>query len=316
MKLFAGEGGHSVALFGSGLIGSAIERPLRRRANWLVETRPYAWDDDVLRTVQLEAIKTAVLERSAGRGSRFDLIWAAGVSGFGAAPEVVSREVARVAELRNAAAELADRDRSLRVVFHLVSSAGGLFEGKTHVGADTEPAPLRPYGAAKLQQEQLVHTLEGAAEVLIYRPASIYGFERGARRGLFATLVANALANRTTLINGLERTLRDYVYAGDVGRYVASKVLGGPSGGTTFLLASGKPTSMFEVIALIERLLARRMYRRFEPQATNALNLSFAQSGLPADWATTPLAEGLALLNAKIQADIVRRPPGRGGLVN
>jgi len=299
MRLFAADA-HTVALFGSGLIGAAIAASLRSRAAWRIQPLPYSWTEQARRRAELAAI----VERAAAASGRCDVIWAAGVSGFGSSSEQMDQEVALVAELCAAAERLTCA--GLEVVFHLVSSGGGLFEGQTQVGRDTRPAPLRPYGVGKLQQEQML-LARPHLRARIYRPSSAYGFQPGGRRGLFATLMLNAMANRPTLISGSERTLRDYVSASDLGNFIAGKAVGPVGEAETWALASGKPTSMFEVIALIEARMDRPLYRRFEPKASNALDLSFAPSSLPADWTSTPLAVGLAALHVQIQTEVIRR---------
>ncbi len=296
---------HQIALFGSGLIGSAIEEALLNQGSWTLQPRRYAWTDDARRRAELAAL---VSELTHGPQSRCDVVWAAGVSGFGTTREQMHRETSMVAELCRAADELAASNPELEVAFHLVSSGGGLFEGKTRIGPDTQPAPLRPYGVAKLEQEELVRGMHPQIRARIYRPASVYGFRPGARRGLFATMIVNALANKATVISGTERTIRDYISADDVGNFIARKILQAFEGGGTYLLASGKPTSMFEVVARIQQLVGRPLYRRFEPKAPNALDQSFAQSGLPPDLRLTPLDAGLAWLRARVQEVIVRMP--------
>ena len=308
MKLLVSEGGgRSVALFGTGLIGSAIDDALCNQGVWQSRRIPYDWQDDARRHTALATIGRAIEATAEGERQRCDIIWAAGISGFGAMPSHMEGELRMVAELCSAADALANRHAELAVIFHLISSAGGLFEGKTNIHPETKPMPLRPYGTGKLEQEGLVLALQPRVAARIYRPASAYGFRPGARQGLFAALIANALSNQTSLISGSERTLRDYVFNRDIGKFVADNVLA-PAGGTaTYLLASGKPTSMFEAIALIERLLARPLYRRFESRASNARDLSFASSGLPPGLMRTPLEAGLAWLKTQIQNAVIRR---------
>lgn len=304
---------HAVALFGTGLIGSAVDEALRKTGRWHSVDKPYSWHDDLLRRDQLALIMAGLLgtlmlpASTASVRPRCDIVWAAGVSGFGSTPAEMQRELQLLVELCRASEELASRHLLIEVVFHLISSAGGLFEGKTQVDHRLVPTPLRPYGVGKVEQERIVQALRPRIKTLIYRPASVYGFRPGARRGLFATLIINALTNKPALISGAGRTLRDYVLARDIGRFVAGKVAEHAEDTASYFLASGKPTSMFEVIAAIEDLVRRPLYRRFESRASNALDLSFASSALPADFVSTPLRVGLAQLEADIRTYVIRR---------
>ena len=309
MKLFvSGSGDHCVALFGSGLIGSTIERALCMRATWSVRDVRYNWAHQGFRQTALTQIKQ-ILARPNGRlGSRCDIVWAAGVSGFGSSVDDMARETGLVAELCDVVTELARLEIRRAVTFHLISSGGGLFEGMTTIQSGTEPRPLRPYGMGKLDQERLVQALAPQVATRIYRPASVYGFHPGARQGLLATLIANTLNNRSTLISGTERTIRDYIFSRDIGDFVAKKIVQRSDGSEKYLLASGKPTTMFEAIKIVERAIGRPPYRRFESIASNARDLSFSINHVPPDLFTTSLGVGVMWLHRQIQNTVIRSP--------
>ena len=177
--------------------------------------------------------------------------------------------------------------------FHLVSSAGGLFEGQRHVDAASLPKPLRPYGAAKLRQEGLLLGLQGVAP-RIYRPASLYGTPRpSGRAGLIATLLENARLNRVTTISGDAGTLRDYVLVDDAARFIARQVHEGGALSRA-LLASGKPSSIAEVLSAVAARIGRQPYVRYTTQRSNALDMSYRASALPPGWSPADLRTGIA----------------------
>jgi UDP-glucose 4-epimerase len=64
----------------------------------------------------------------------------------------MAQETAIVAELIAMAETLRHDGRP--VDFHMMSSAGGLFESQTHCSEHSIPRPLRPYGTGKLMQER------------------------------------------------------------------------------------------------------------------------------------------------------------------
>jgi UDP-glucose 4-epimerase len=167
---------------------------------------------------------------------------------------------------------------------------------------------LRPYGRAKLQEECLVREIASRVGVRIYRPSSVYGFRPQARRGLFATLIGNALANRESMIIGTNATLRDYVLAEDVGAFMARTVMEDGGEEMRFLLCSGKPTSLFEVLAVIEQLVQRPLYMRFQPVASNARDLSFAPNATPLGWKVTSLEVALATMYARMHSALICTP--------
>jgi nucleoside-diphosphate-sugar epimerase len=182
----------------------------------------------------------------------------------------------------------------------MMSSAGGLFEGQRLVDRNSEPRPVRPYGRAKLSQEQRAPCLPAGISCSIYRPSSVYGHNRrGGRSGLIAALIDGAKTHQTSHIFGNINTLRDYVMAGDIGAFVAARVSGNHEPGE-FLLASGKPATIGEVIHIVERATARRLYVRFEHLASNADHMSFIPAALPEKWIPTDLETGIRLTASQL----------------
>jgi nucleoside-diphosphate-sugar epimerase len=300
---------HVALLFGAGLVGGAVERALRRAASAEAGHLPYDWTDAALRAGHGAAIGAAV--RAAAQRTppaRISVIWAGGRSGFGSTVEDMATETALVAEVLDLAWRLRDAHPDATLDIHLLSSAGGLFEGMTHCDLDTPPRALRPYGEGKLAQEALLHVADGAARRRIYRPSSVYGYWPGARFGLISALVGNALAGRVTRIVGNLGTVRDYVLAEDIGRFIAGRIqsAAGPAE-ATHLLANGRPTSMFEAIALVERVMNARLLLQFDPHPSNALNMSFLPSALPVGWCPTALPVGVDLVAARMRRHILEK---------
>ena len=289
-----------VALFGNGLIGSAVLASLERQRRWMIEDLPHDWRDAALRRQQqrflLDLLHHHLRDEQA---SRCDIVWTAGANGFASSEQAMRAETDLVGELAALATALAERLPHLAFVVHLTSSAGGLFEGQRHVGPATQPGPLRPYGQAKLEQEALIAALGPAIATCIYRPSSVYGFVPHGRAGLFSTLIGNGMSDRRSRIFGHSGTIRDYVRAEDVGGFIAGRVAAPPSTGT-YLLASGKPTSVHEALVLIERTLGRPLHCQFDTAPSNARHLSFLPSALPPGWRATPLETGLSRLADRI----------------
>lgn len=292
---FCGTVHHVVLLFGVGLVGGPIEEFLLCNG-WRSEQLDYDWSDGAQRAMQrthiAEYIVAWLTELLGPTEVRLDIVWAAGKNGFDSNAEIMATETALLTEVLELARRLLDQIPDAEHSFHLISSAGALFEGQVHIENASQPVPTRAYGVAKLKQERLVAGLPDAIRQMVYRPSSVYGYRPGARIGLFAALLRGALENRTARIFGLADTLRDYVYNEDIGRFVAERILRSRHR-ETCLLASGKPTSTFEAIHLIESVTQTRLYLQFDPAPQNALHMSFRPSALPQDWSVTPIRTGI-----------------------
>lgn len=283
------EDGPSVLLFGLGLIGGAVDRALRLRCGAGAMHFPYDWRDGPLRVAQRQAILAALPP-----ADRVAVVWTGGQSGFASTDADMARETALVAELVAMAEGLAQAGR--QVDFHLMSSAGGLFESQTQCTAASRPHPLRPYGEGKCRQEETLARAIGLGRRCVYRPSSVYGVTRSRRVGLVTALISNAVRGGTTRIFGNPHTLRDYVLADDIGRYMAGRILepGGAGPVETMLLASGRAASVFEVIERIRERMDRPLLLQFDPHPSNVRDMSFLPSALPADWQATSLVSGIA----------------------
>ncbi|MBL9051147.1 MAG: NAD-dependent epimerase/dehydratase family protein [Tabrizicola sp.] len=278
----------TVLLFGLGLIGATIDRALRQRFETTTVDLPYSWNDPARREGEKTAIRAAL-----PLTGRVALVWAGGQNGFGASDAEMQLETALLAEIVQFAVALG-RERA--VDFHMMSSAGGLFEGQTHCTTESVPHPLRPYGRGKLAQETLLLATEGLSRRVIYRPSSVYGMTQSKRIGLVTALVSNVLHGRTTRITGSPYTLRDFLLADDIGQFVAQQIVSPPPGpdNRTHLLASGRSASVFEVIERIRSRIDRPVFLQYDSRPTNAGDMSFLPSALPPDWQATPLASGIS----------------------
>lgn len=281
------DGPRAVLLFGNGLIGSAIDEALRQQYGWQAKSSGWLWSDRDQRVCA-----ASLLARESPEMVRTDLIWAAGISGFGSSDADMKQETDHVAEIAELAVALGQR--SEHVTFHLFSSLGGLFEGQSAIDGASSPHARRPYGRAKLRQEQLVRGLGNSIVPRIYRPSSVYGVAQHGRRGLFAALIAATLQQKPITIYGSANTLRDYVFARDIAAYVVNGVSDDQAAPVTEVLASGKPTSISEAVVTIEQHLGRRLYFRYDSAPHNSLNMTVRFGTPPPTLPRTPLTLGVA----------------------
>lgn len=280
-------GPRKVLLFGNGLIGSAIDGALRGQRRWEARTVAWRWTDRAQR-----AAAAMDLFEGVDQSERVDLIWAAGVSGFGSSDHEMSQETDHVAEVAKLAVQLTHR--SDHVAFHLFSSLGGLYEGQCAIERESVANPRRPYGRAKLCQESLIKNIGHGIIPRIYRPSSVYGIAQHGRRGLFAAIAAAIVQQKPLTIYGSANTLRDYVFAQDIGTYIAHTLAADTIAPATEVLASGKPTSVAEAIFAMETQFGRRLYCRFDSAPHNSLDMTVRMSALPQNLPRTALPIGIA----------------------
>lgn len=239
---------------------------------------PTQWDDLV---ASLEQASAALKARPP---SRTRVFWCAGRAGFGSDAVECEGEMAnfrlalRWAESLNGPLE-----------FHLSSSAGGLHEGQVLVSAPEPVTTVRPYAALKLQQEQALAASKLTAQ-FVYRISSVYGPPSPGRRlGLISALVLNTLRHRPTLITAHASTQRDFVSAGDVGRFMASEA---KSPGLHYLI-SGTPLSIWALQLAVERTFQRPVSVVYSLQKDNVASTSFLPSLKPAHWDASSVESNL-----------------------
>lgn len=226
------------------------------------------------------------------------VVWAAGKAGFGATEAEAAGELDGYQDVVALTQRLRHTRGGQRHTFHMISSAGGLFEGRAVRAASEAPTPLRSYGHLKLAQEQHARDqLSGG--MAVYRPSSVYTVPgQGGRLGLIGVLVRNGITQQPTTIVGALDTLRDYVMAADVGAYVANSTLDYVNDDrNVHMLVSGHPASVLQVITAVETVIRRRVYVRIA-ESWNARNITFLPAVKPERFSTTPLRVGVQMVHA------------------
>jgi UDP-glucose 4-epimerase len=283
-----------VVLFGLGLIGTQVFKHLLHRGYDPVLQLPFTWKDLSLQKQELADITNAVdrllaeadrpLETS-GEPPILDVVWCAGVGGFGMKEAEADREFESFQTVLQLAYDATSDRRQPFVRFHLISSGGGLFEGQLGVTLETPPAPRRCYSRLKLRQEC---TLLAAKDLcgFIYRPSSVYGLSgAGKRLGLIPTLLINGSRYQVSTIFGTPDTLRDYIPAHDVGRFIARVLSSDQHDPETFHLVSGVSRSLADVKKIVEQAVNRKLFVCYrEDILNNTANITFSHHSLPDNW--------------------------------
>lgn len=286
------------AVFGAGLVGSAIVEALRRSRSYRCVPVAFDWSDAEARGAQLQRIERD-LERAiegiaSGCGDgRLGVVWSAGKAGFAATPDEIQGELTSFQEVVEMARRLAAERSADVVTFTMISSAGGLFEGQRLVDRTSIPAPRRPYGRLKQRQERILEERGGRVVPRIYRLTSVYGqVAPGRRRGLLTAMIVNGIRRQVTRLSGRLDTLRDYVFAEDVAQFIV-RDLDSPSADRSsapLLLASTKSSSIHEMQRIVEQVLGRRIYVAFDLDRQNSEDITFSPRAVPAEWRSSDLA--------------------------
>jgi UDP-glucose 4-epimerase len=283
-----------IALFGAGLIGSAVARAIMQEGVRSAITLPFSWKDADRREADLASLSETMFGTMAGSVRHVEVVWTAGRAGFAAGWADVEEELAAFESVKRLCVQLCDAFPVARHRFHMMSSAGGLFEGQRFVEERAVPAPRRPYGHLKLEQEQRANRLSAGIIPFIYRPSSVYGLGIfGGRTGLIATLIQNAKQYSPSRIVGRLDTIRDYVLVNDIGKFVAQCINKTAERPESFLLASGRPAAMYEVLDIVGKVIGRPLYLKMDTAPSNASHFSYRKSALPDNWFPTDLETGI-----------------------
>jgi len=286
-----------IALFGQGLIGRAVAKALVDRSRTQRITMPLHWEEPDKRSAEISPIEQR-LASMMRTGSRVSIVWSAGRAGFFSSVVETDAEFAIFRDVLHLAERLCRDSPVSHVTFHLVSSAGGLFEGQRHVTTDALAAPQRPYGFLKLAEEELVTSSKTLSNFMIYRVTSAYGYlQAGARSGFVSKLISDSLHRGITHISGTISTLRDFVFADDIGAYIAERVLDPDvHASEVLLLARNRPCSLLEVQHMVEDIVGRRLYVSYSPHAVNSADITFAADARLLNWQPSDLRSNIGAI--------------------
>ncbi len=281
-------------VFGTGLIGTALTQAfLSNGCRVLYSSKGFWRSPEDLRGAleMIEAITKSVesTASSADMSISVNVIWCAGSAGMDSSAEACDAELRMFHRVIDFFEGLAARF-SLNVGVILASSAGALFEGQRLVSTESQPKSLRPYGACKLAQEELLLSRPLFRRVSICRLSSVFGyFNIANRNGLIPTIVDNTMRRRQTTIVGRMTTLRDFIWIEDVAKFLCARILDQDPRREQLIVASGKPTSILEIVHTIEKVLRRKVLLNFVKALSNSGDITFSQQVLPMDWRPTSL---------------------------
>lgn len=250
----------------SGLLGrSTSALAAHRRHDVVRSTIPWQDDCDTVVSALLDGAQQTI--RHAGN-DRCNLVWVAGAGVVGSSAEALAHELSVyqtfLGELEGL---LARRPRNASLF--LASSAGGVYAGA--VGPPfteaTVVSPLAAYGQTKLAMEASTRTFveHTGMPAMIGRISNLYGPGQNIAKpqGLISQLAKAYLLRTPILLYVSLDTIRDYLYVGDCARMVVRAVelmrADMPSASPIVkILASGRPTTIAELLGIFQRLFKRR----------------------------------------------------------
>jgi UDP-glucose 4-epimerase len=274
-------------MFGLGMIGSTISSALSRLDFKFLADIPFEWANELQMAEAFNAIES-VCAQNALNADHLSIVWSAGKSGFYSIESDTDHEFLVFQNVVKFASMARKKVLPEKFSFHCVSSAGGLFEGQRVIRETSSPTPIRPYGHLKKRQEDFLLDCFKGKEVSIYRPSSVYGPTlTKSRHGLINNLICNARNGRVTVLDAHVMSLRDYVFAGDIGNYIGRRIRfgnGSSENKSAHFLVSSKCSSIFEVFEKVKRILNLHAQVRFDDQFGNHKNITFSDSVMPMGW--------------------------------
>lgn len=296
----SGGGVRAVVVIGLGLVGSALAAALRQRMSVSSELLlPLQWLDEATLRGDIQSAEgrlLALLPDGTGE-TCLKIAYCAGTAGFAATTAQTAAEFHTFQSVLRMAERIGERRPGIGLVMHMLSSAGGLFEGQVRVTGATQPSPRRAYGHLKLSQEQELWAASARLRKHAHRLTSVYGPIHGQqRRGLVATLIQNGIRHHLTQIVGRSTTLRDFVWVEDVASFLADTMLCDREAllPRATVLASGKPSSIMEIVRIVERVIRKPVYVNFPKNQTNSLDTTFAPDLCPQGWVPSDLQTNIS----------------------
>jgi len=238
-----------------GLLGSAVCRRLvsLEREVRITEV-PWGDHDD-----SVEALLSGAAELPA---SDWEVYWCAGSGVVGSSPADLDNEIAVLEDFLDRWQPADGPGRG----FFLASSAGGVYAGSA--GAPftehTEPAPISPYGLAKLRSEEVVtaFAVRTGTALLVGRLSNLYGPGQDVDKsqGLITQLCRAQLSRQPLSVYVSLDTMRDYLFVDDAAAMVVFGLAAVTARGRRALkvLASERSSTIGAVLGDLRRITRRR----------------------------------------------------------
>lgn len=173
----------------------------------------------------------------------------------------------------------------------------------TPLNEDAATRPLSAYGADKLGCELHARVADGVFGVPVtgFRFFNVYGPRQDPKSpysGVISIFAGKMAKGEQITINGDGAQVRDFVYVGDLVRYLTEAMDRPQAGAPVYNISTGVPTSVNQVAAALAKLLGKTLDVRHGPPRVGDVRVSIgdptrleAAFGMRCD---TPFEKGLA----------------------
>ena len=161
--------------------------------------------------------------------------------------------------------------------FVFASSNAPLGEQEAPVHEQKVPRPLSPYGASKLACEgycSAFHGMHGLGAVVL-RFANVYGPYSNLKTSVVAKFIRTILAGEPLVVYGDGRQTRDFVHVRDICRGLALALDHGGAG-ETIGIASGKETSVIDLLETLKTISQRPVTVTFEAERAGEIRRNYS----------------------------------------
>jgi UDP-glucose 4-epimerase len=161
--------------------------------------------------------------------------------------------------------------------FVFASSNAPLGEQEAPVHEQKVPRPLSPYGASKLACEgycSSFHSTHGLGAVVL-RFANVYGPYSTLKTSVVAKFIRSLLAGDPLIVYGDGRQTRDFVHVRDICRGLALALDRGGAG-ETIGIASGKETSVIDMVETLKVISQRPVTVQYEPERAGEIRRNYS----------------------------------------
>jgi UDP-glucose 4-epimerase len=261
-----------------GLVGSSVEAKLLSRSTVWAPESGIQWNHKFL----FENTFRQAMEQFTQSISNDDwaILWCAGNNVVSSSFEDLRREGEFIAFI---CLQLSLLPRSIqsRGLLSFTSSAGGVYGGSSGIvfNENTIPRPANSYGHAKLETEQKLINFanQSNTKVAIFRIANVYGPNQDTEKpqGIISAITHSLLHHKPVNIYVPLQTIRNYIYADDVGEVIARSV--------TQLAGDQKAKSYLKVVASDRNISLSSLINEFRlvyghrPMVVNSVSKVAAQ---------------------------------------
>ena len=248
-----------------GLFGSALARVAASGGHTVTTSYRVPWSEPEQALEHLLNDAQDFIDGNEKDPAPWTIAWAAGHVTTASSSESADQEMDLFTGfITGLTSVISKLDAPARGKFLLVSSAGGIYGGASNppFGADSPPCPVGPYGALKLAQEDVTRErLPESMDTTVVRLANLYGpgQDLAKLQGLISRLALSAVTREPLTMFVPLDTLRDYIYVDDASRLALHWLTTDSSPSQIRVIASGQPTSLGQLISLMQDIAHSRI---------------------------------------------------------